>query len=458
MTMDELAAECNPAGSIADALEPQGSIADALEPQGMRAPDARYVSIEVPLDDNVLESDDEMGGGLAMAMTGTAPTAGGLATALTGTAPSVGGAVTGGGRHAGGAPTSEPLTNTTSCECARGSTGDVCVSDPVISTAYVAVASALAAAPAAPAAVAGAPPTAMPRRRRRGPPAAAAATSTLPSAETAPAVALRQIAARVGCDSESCVLRSGEFRRAALAAGVTPSAADRAVVGDFKPAGPRATLDLLSNFDIDSVLRGWARLEFPEFYPCPFAMMDFDKTHVEFDAVDMGAVLDGTAPVDVGGARPDAPGGAPRVERRHCSTFGCVLNTDTSRGPGKHWVAAFVDCRAPAATSGEWSVEYFNSAGRPPPPSAAAWLERRAGELRKIRAARAGAGRAPGPVVAVPVTAVDHQQSQTECGLYALHYIRARLEGIPWSAFVDGPTITDEAMTKFRAHVFRVVA
>ena len=52
------------------------------------------------------------------------------------------------------------------------------------------------------------------------------------------------------------------------------------------------------------------------------------------------------------------------------------------------------------------------------------------------------------------MTDMDHQESRTECGLYALFYIRRRLEGTPLSFFEERP-VPDEAMTAFRQHVFR---
>jgi hypothetical protein len=57
-------------------------------------------------------------------------------------------------------------------------------------------------------------------------------------------------------------------------------------------------------------------------------------------------------------------------------------------------------------------------------------------------------------VTGLPVTDVRHQDSQTECGLYILFYIRARLEGRPCAEFARS-RIPDAAMAEFRSHVFR---
>ena len=99
-------------------------------------------------------------------------------------------------------------------------------------------------------------------------------------------------------------------------------------------------------------------------------------------------------------------------------------------------------------------MEYYNSAGRPPFASIARWMEGARGKLAALRAqhpAKYGGG----PVKTVAVTEVDHQLGDTECGLYALHYIRCRLEGKPAEFFMGEERIPDAVMSEFRKHVFR---
>jgi hypothetical protein len=200
----------------------------------------------------------------------------------------------------------------------------------------------------------------------------------------------------------------------------------------FKAAGPRDSLALLSNFNIDETLQRWARI-YPRFFPCPFAMIDFDRNGDLFGTVDLPAVLAGRVAADLGPAHGKV--------RRPCDTFGCVVNTDPSHLGGHHWFAMFVDCRAEP-----WTVEYFNSVGSPPPKPIVGWQER-------TRAALAALGK---QVRAVIATDLDHQDSQTECGLYSLYYIRRRLEGVPHTFFAT-ERIPDAAMTEFRKHIFRQV-
>ena len=245
------------------------------------------------------------------------------------------------------------------------------------------------------------------------------------------AEALKQTAAILGCNSQYCVLKHPRVRNAA---NIAPDLAT------FKVAGPRNSTAWLSNDEIDRTLELW-RLEFADFYHCPFAMADFEKNGDAFAKVDL-----------------------PELYRRGRRTFGCVHNTDTSAGPGDHWVAVFVDMRAPivkpttpvkddttskgSPTSNEaisgWTIEYFNSAGRPPAAPVTRWQERARAALLQISSA----------VETFAVTSVAHQRSRTECGPYSLYYIRRRLEGAPISTFASDP-IPDAAMIEFRRHLFR---
>jgi len=252
---------------------------------------------------------------------------------------------------------------------------------------------------------------------------------------TAEGEVVREAAEILGCTSESCVLAHPAVREFAAQNEVPAQALDRELETRFKTAGPRDSLALLSNYNIDETLQRWARV-FTGFFPCPFAMMDFDRNGDLFGTIDMVDVLEGRVPVNLG---------VEQVKRKS-TCFGCALNTDTSSGPGKHWVAVFVDCRPPPG-SGPWTVEYFNSAGRPPTKPAAGWMARTRARLAEYR------GDA-GSVESVAVTDVGHQDSQTECGLYTLYYIRKRLEGTPYTFFFR-QLVPDAAMTAFRKHVFR---
>jgi hypothetical protein len=303
------------------------------------------------------------------------------------------------------------LTSTTS-ECAEDvehAAGTPCATNKILKTV-----AAFTAANGPPADATPAPPSAL-----------------LPASATPAAAMIRAAAAALGCPSESCVLTHPSFRAFARNAGVSNRELDLELELRFKAQGPRDSLALLSNFNLDGTMQRWARV-FTEFYPCPFAMMDFDRNGDLFGEVDMCGVLDGRVKMDLG------PGFGRIARPSTC--FGCIVNTDVSTNKGKHWMAVFVDCRG---TTAPWSVEFFNSAGGQPMRPITYWLEKTRARLAERHATEA-----------VVVTDLDHQESQTECGLYALYYIRRRLEGTPY-AFFREKLVPDAAMTAFRQHVFR---
>jgi hypothetical protein len=242
----------------------------------------------------------------------------------------------------------------------------------------------------------------------------------------------------LGCGSESCVISHTRTQEAARALNIA-SDLSHELTHKFKPPGPRNSTALLSNVHIDNVLKLWAE-EFPDFYACPFAMADFNTNGDHFATVKLEELREGK-----------------------CRTFGCVMNTDNSRGPGTHWVAVFVDMRPEAEDNMPWTIEYFNSAGRPPAAPVVRWMEQTRAKLTVARAklltlqARSNvSGATAGPVETWAVSSVSHQQSQTECGPYALYYIRRRLEGARPKDFMDALyRIPDRAMVEFRHYLFR---
>jgi hypothetical protein len=286
-----------------------------------------------------------------------------------------------------------PTLDLTEDVCGAGRSGGVCVAGPV----RAALEKFSQKAPV----VAG--DSAGKTRRRRRKKAAAAVAAVAAAADA------------LGCDTEACVVTHPEFKRfAAEEAGVSRDEVEAEAKAAFKPVGPRNSTALLTNFHIDAVLAQWATAH-PGFHPYPFAMSDFEE---------MGHPLAGLKDIGAGGST---------------SCAGCVMNTDVSSGRGKHWVALFLDFRA-----SPWTVEYFNSAGNPPPPHIAAWMERAAAKLAKKK-----------PCEPVHVTRVRHQRGNTECGLYSLFYIYSRLTKTGWRRFEDGGDIPDDAMTEFRERVFR---
>ena len=256
----------------------------------------------------------------------------------------------------------------------------------------------------------------------------------------------------LGCDDEACVVSHSAVVDFLVKKEGREMASNlrREVLSHFAVAGPHDSTDLLSNFDLDGILQGWA-LEFPTFFNCPFCMFDFETEGYLFGRVHMPAVYLGKTPQLVfSKSTPETP----KKVRRPCTTFACILNTDISSGKGKHWVCMFVDMRGDSETP--WTVEYFNSSGHPPPRQIIRWMEKTADALRELRRTLTPDGK--NIVHAMPVTKITHQKTKTECGVYTCFYIRARLEGnTPWQHFSDW-RIDDASMTAFRKHLFSGVS
>jgi hypothetical protein len=90
------------------------------------------------------------------------------------------------------------------------------------------------------------------------------------------------------------------------------------------------------------------------------------------------------------------------------------------------------------------TVEFFNSSGNQPQPEYAKWLDKVRDELSNLDGVN--------PTI-IKVCKWRHQHSRSECGVYALFYIYARLRGVPPSFFQDAP-VPDQYMFEFRRHLY----
>jgi len=215
----------------------------------------------------------------------------------------------------------------------------------------------------------------------------------------------------MNCNSESCVLRNPEFIKFAKLNNVNNILEDF-----FKPHGPATHFGLLSNFNIDDVLEQLEE-KFPGFLHIPFQMRDFEKIGTELATIDLAEKF-----------------------RNGTKSFGVVLNTDWSSGPGIHWYCLFGEKK-----NGKIILEYFNSSGKEPLPETQAWLQKTKHYLQKELKI---------PVEVKYSTGISFQSDEHSCGVYCLMYIWLRLEGIPNNWF-KADNFNDEFMHKARKALFR---
>jgi hypothetical protein len=196
-----------------------------------------------------------------------------------------------------------------------------------------------------------------------------------------------------------------------------------AELDNFKPIGPTDT-KLMSNFDEDNMLRHFAKFD-PSFIAVTVQLMDFPEPHYKFSNELTGFLEHNKAGLLSGDTK----------------TFGCVLNTlrsDGSLSKVGHWVAMFGDFRGEVAT-----IEYFNSSGKSAPKDVFLWMEGFATDFTTLTGKRC---------IAVNVSNIVHQKSNTECGAYSIYFIAARLIGYSYKKFRE-KNIDDDVVTRFRSNV-----
>lgn len=194
----------------------------------------------------------------------------------------------------------------------------------------------------------------------------------------------------------------------------------RELDNNFKPVGP-TDWSLFSNFVENNVMRHLNKYD-PTFIGLDVNLMDFQ---------DYGASLTKLS-----------TRGEVRFKGNEYKTFGCVMNTMHMSGDLTkigHWVALFGDFRNPELCT----IEYFNSSGRSAPPELWRWMNNKAEECT-------ASGK---KCIALNVSNIQHQKSETECGIYSVYFITARVCGIYYKKFRE-MEISDERVNKFRKNMF----
>jgi len=207
---------------------------------------------------------------------------------------------------------------------------------------------------------------------------------------------------------------------------------------------------LTTNREIDKILILWSKINFDKdendpnrinvgikyLYTMPIQMIDFAGTD-KFSPTELGEL-------DM----------VKDVIQKGYKTFAVILNTDVRTGGGIHWFPLFCDFR-----TDPYTVEYFNSSGKHPRPQVNDWIVK---TVNRINSFKERGGESTNRIIRrvkrVILEGLQHQQSETECGLYSLYYIYNRLQGVPVEAFVGMKggrrVIKDREMTTFRCVLF----
>lgn len=242
------------------------------------------------------------------------------------------------------------------------------------------------------------------------------------SAPGKPEGVVKELGDLLGVNTELQILNHPEFKRFA-GRGVDIEKQER-----FLPKGPKNTTALLDNFNIDDTLEQLARKynrnsnhKF-KFYHCPFQMIDFEKTKSELSRLSIKSLYE-----------------------EGYNSFGCVLNTDVSTGPGKHWFCIFWDGSGAGTKEDPWVMEYFNSSGNYPREPVHDWIYSKIAEASRELNKK---------MVLCIATKYQIQNDRHSCGVYCLAYIYYRLHGKPRGWFIE-EGLDDKDMLEFRKKLFR---
>ncbi len=228
---------------------------------------------------------------------------------------------------------------------------------------------------------------------------------------------------RLNCPDNKCVVEKMVSR------GLIDKKTGYMEIANLKLAGPTDNA-LLNNTNIDHILQQWM-IKFPRFFAYNFNMLNYADY----------SFRDGTTI-----SAPDTLATIPWTqisEKYNCCA--CVINSDKYQGGGKHWMALFADWR-----STPYTIEFYNSSGNAPAPEWINWMEKTSAFMEIDRLEKKTSTI---PAKVIRVTSKRSQHSKTECGVYSLFYIWARLNGIPVDYFANS-TIPDKLMFEFRQHLY----
>jgi hypothetical protein len=219
---------------------------------------------------------------------------------------------------------------------------------------------------------------------------------------------------KLNCTDDYCVFKNN------LVQDILPEKIKEKEKLNFKPEGPRDTTKWINSVNIHEVMLRWS-VKFTNFKPLDISMIDFedyDSTLRDFKVDDL--------------------------YKNNMGCAACILNTDVHTGQGLHWIALFVDIR-----NDTWSIEYFNSSGNPPHNNITKWQMKIKYEMLNL----ISKNNLDVSVEIVIASNIRHQQTNTECGNYALYYAYSRLNDISYSRFAE-EVIPDSDMIKFRKVLF----
>lgn len=222
-----------------------------------------------------------------------------------------------------------------------------------------------------------------------------------------------ELMTRVACDSPSCLITKPNS-----------SNVSRLLRVSIKPEGDVEGNTWVDSSQIVRVLNSWRIYINPKinnFYPMGFATLDFMTCSNSFNNRVKNLTLT-------------------KLIKKKYLTAAAIINTDNCNGGGEHWFPIFIDLRKDVI-----SLEYYNSVKKKMPNQICEYFN----NLRNSYIQSGGTRK----VKICSMLSDEHQNKNSECGIYSLFYIYSRLEGISGEEIVSY-SLPDDHVHKLRKVLF----
>lgn len=181
----------------------------------------------------------------------------------------------------------------------------------------------------------------------------------------------------------------------------------------FKPPKPTGgKYAWLSTVDIRNVMNQYMK-KYPEFIFFGPVPLDFDNIYMELAKINMKSLS------------------------KKKKKIGIIINTDTSDGPGEHWISLFCDLQ-------NKTICFFDSVGTNPPKQVMLLIRRMIKQAKSM-----------GIKLKLITNTHQRQFSNTECGVFSCYFLISRLMGQNCGYIFKDKKVTDKLMKQKRCEYFR---
>lgn len=224
----------------------------------------------------------------------------------------------------------------------------------------------------------------------------------------------KEISKISNCSSEACWLKIQSLMK-------NLGSSKEEFKQSFKPLMPKEWIkdynEWLSTFEIEDCLKQHMKND-KQFHFYGAVPMDFKKCSVSnLCSFDMKKHLD-----------------------KGESKIGVVFNTDPSTKDGEHWISLYMDLGK--HNSSDYGIYYFDSFGRKPSKEVKILINKAIDQGEKC-------GRKP----LYFFNDYSYQKADSQCGMYAIHFIKRMLEGLSFEEYLD-TKLNDQLMIQLRNEYF----